>query len=286
MKLLALLSLTFVIVACNSSGTSEGDVSSGNINIHAPYIWGNKSFPKKLLISDAFTMAETDTIKEMSLAWKTAVNNTNFFDHTSDTTPEISHKIKNMDTFLDSTFGIYKSNNWPLTKISGGALAVTQLYGIRQNIGDSNEYVDIRHADIIVNDHYYNFYTNSVKDNRIGYDAGHFDLRTVILHEMGHFLGLGHRPYSDDSIMIESVGENSTNRIPTSLDKQDIADKYGMNLFTKTSGFAAMSIQDDYYKPTSDKNQEVRIVIELRADGECVHKENGVVVKRHSADIK
>lgn len=284
MKLLALLSLTFIVVACNSAGTGEGDVTSGSINIHAPYIWGNKSFPKTLYISDSFTTAEANSIKDMSLAWKAAVNNIQFFDHTSSTTSEISQNIKNMDSYLDSTFGIYKNKNWIKTGIKGSALAVTQLYGIRQNIGDSNEYVDIRHADIIMNYDYYRFYTNTTKDPDA--DAGHYDLRTVVLHEMGHFLGLGHRPYADDSIMIESVSENTTNRAPTSLDKQDIAEKYGMTLMTKISGFAAMNIQDNFYKPTSDKNQEVRIVIELRSDGECVHKENGVVVKRHSSLIK
>lgn len=283
MKLFILLSLTFIVAACNSSGSGDGDVTSGSINANAPYLWYNPSFPKTLLISDAFDTSETTRIKEMGIAWKTAVENKKtFFNHTANSTPEKSLTIANMDDYLDSVFGVYKSTNWSLTGISGAALAVTQIYGIRHNIGDSNEFVDIRHADIIVNYDYYHFYTG---DNRVSGETGYYDLRTVILHEMGHFLGLQHK--TGNTVMVTTVDYNVKNRAPTSIDKYDIADKYGISVSSLTSSSQkAMSTTTQQYKPTSNKAQEVRILIELRADGECVHSENGVVIKRHSADLK
>src|SRR5690606_30345981 len=100
-----------------------------------------------------------------------------------------SNTVSNLDHLLDGTFGIYKTTNWP-TSLPASALAVTQLFGRRYNIGSSSEFVSIEHADVLINFHLYPF---DATNSGFGYD-----LRTVVLHELGHFLGLTHKSTSSD----------------------------------------------------------------------------------------
>jgi hypothetical protein len=41
-----------------------------------------------------------------------------------------------------------------------------------------------------------------------------------------------------------------------------------------------------YQPANSDPGKNVKIVIELKASGECLHKEDGAVVRRHQIKLK
>lgn len=283
MKTIIFLSLIAFLTSCNKASV-EGDVEEGkhaNVHVNGEYVWYSSGFPKTLRISSAFTTDEITRIKEMGAAWSTAVENKKtFFNYGSNVT-EKSNTITSMDNFLDSVFGVYKTSDWSKTGVTSMALAITQIYGLRYNEGEYNEFVDIRHADILVNYDDYDFYTG---DNKTIGEASFFDLRTVVLHELGHFLGLQHR--TGDSVMVASVDESDTNRAPTEIDQEDIAGLYNVTLSTLLAGktTAMMVAPSRTFKP-SGTGKEVRILIELHANGECIHKENGAVVKRHSAKI-
>ena len=245
-------------------------MTSGNINRNAPYIWNNKAFPKALGLSGAWDADERTAITAMGSAWSDAFPGSNvaFFNHSSNVT-EKTQVAFNMDSLLDSEFGIYKTTRWP-ESLPVTALAVTQIYGYRNNIGDSDEFVGIEHADILVNYDRYTFFNDT--------PSARYDLRGVMLHEMGHFLGLQH-VNNPQSIMLPTMAAgDSSRRVPGNYDKAVLADKYVIPGFSANAAIAA----DRQTFNVRTQGEMVKILIELHADGECVHRENGTVVKRHS----
>lgn len=278
MKILLSLTTLFLLASCQPK-TVESDIASGAINAGAPYIWANSSFPRDLQISNSFSNAEVTNIRAMSAAWETAVEGKKDFFTDTNRTPEVSAGGMNLDALGDDGINaVYKIIHWPMD-LSAGALAVTQLFGRRFNIGSSSEYVRIEHGDILINEHIYDFRTD---DSGAG---NTYDLRTVILHEMGHYLGLQHK--YGNTVMVPSVGTTTVNRAPTSIDAVDVASKYSIALSTGSGSQMVMgaNARKTYAPIDGDRGQQVKIMIELMADGECVHKENGAVVRRHSVDI-
>ena len=265
-----LLSLSF-LASCVPTKTVESEVNGGNINVSAPYLWSSLAFPRNLKISDDFSAQEVTNIQAMTAAWETAVEDKkNFFTDTERTT-EVSSPSLNLDSLGDDGVnGVYKITSWPM-ELSAGALAVTQIFGRRYNVGSSSEFVRIEHADILLNENLYDFRTG---DTGV---SGSFDLRTVILHELGHFLGLSHK--YGNTVMVPSIGTSTVGRAPTGVDATDIADKYGITLGSGSSSAMALGPQKNHVP--QDGGEKVKIMIELMADGECVHKENGAVIQRH-----
>ena len=288
--LLALTSLILIAACTPSADVTSGSSTNAKVNAEAPFIWGNKTFPKTLRISSSFTADESATMTEMAEAWKTAVaDQKTFF---SIGAPGNNNYNIN-DT--DGIFGIYKATTWP-SDVSDDALAITQLFGRRYNVGTSDEYVSIVEADILVN---YKpgamSFDFDVLDN--GIDEG-FDLRTIMLHEMGHFLGLQHIPtyydrpdaeshltrdaYKATSVMYPSISSIEEKRIPKTKDINALVNKYNIG-----GGAAAMAIASSSYSPKdNDPGKNIKVVIELRASGECIHKEDGVVLRRHHIKLK
>lgn len=288
-SLLALFTLLFLI-ACTPSPEVTSGSSTGAINEEAPYIWVNKSFPKTIRISSSFDATETTIMTDMGTAWKTAVaDEETFFANGA-----VGNNNYNLNN-TDNIFGIYKATTWP-ADVSDDALAITQLFGRRYNLGEVNEYVGIVEADILVNyQPGINAFDFDVLDN--GIDEG-FDLRTIILHEMGHFLGLQHIPsysnrpdadlgltyanYKLSSVMFPSISSLEEKRIPQTKDINALVNKYNIG-----GGGGAMVASNSAFKPNKDDaGKNVKIIIELRKSGECVHKEDGVVVRRHPASLK
>lgn len=286
MKTLLFLPFLLSITACNPTKT-ESVTSGGVANPNAPHIWANKTFPKTVYLSDDFTADEVTNITSMSTAWSNAISTNatapvTFFNHPNYpaagyTVTNKSNTVTNSDQLRDELFAIYKTTNWP--DDMPNALAVTQLFGTRYNVGKSDEYLSIVHADIMVNYDNHDFRTNDTLINNF------YDLQTVILHEMGHFIGLGHRGYPTpkaSTVMYPSINDEEHKRYPKSIDIVDVADKYNISL---TSANPALATQKKEYK-AKDAGTEVKMLIELYPDGECVHRENGVVIGRHPANVK
>lgn len=86
--------------------------------------------------------------------------------------------------------------------------------------------------------------------------------------------------------MRPSIGENSNNRAPTSLDSAYLSDKYALNLDITLSNKVMAANKPNYSPNQGDAGKLIKIQIELMADGECVHNENGAVTGRHSVKLK
>ena len=292
MKSLVALLTVSLLVGCNPSAeVSEGSSTTTSINQEAPFIWGDKTFPKTVNISSSFSENEVLSMTQMATAWKTSVaNQKTFFEFG----PAGNNNYNISDT--DGVMGIYKATTWP-SDVSDDALAITQLFGRRYNVGTPDEYVSVVEADILVN---YkpgsSAFSFDALDN--GTDEG-FDLRTIVLHEMGHFLGLQHIPtyydrtesesalsreeYKATSVMYPSVSSADEKRIPQTKDINSLVNKYSIGAGAAPAMVAAAS---RYVPKNNDPGKNVKIVIELRKSGECIHKEDGVVNRRHQAKLK
>lgn len=269
MKIALVLTL-LTLVSCKPTKTVDAEATTGNINVSAPYLWASNAFPKDLRISDSFTASEVANIQEMSNAWEISLKNKNFFTNTN-RTPEVSSPTLNLDSLgSDGITGVYKIQNWPKS-LSTGALAVTQIFGRRFNVGGPSEFVRIEHADILINEQLYNFRTDSSS-------VWGYDLRTVILHELGHFLGLGHK--YGNTVMVPSISGDTESHTPTSIDINDMAAKYNIPL-GKAGAAMVAGPQVNYEAPQGHTGEAIKILIEIHTDGECVHRENGVVTSRH-----
>lgn len=271
------LNLTFLLLLFSCLPTKETVTTSASVNKNAPYKWSSITSPKEISIASSFTSSEALNIVEMSDAWKSGLDQQEFFIY-SDRTPEVTNSISSMDSLLDDVMGVYKTTNWPAS-LPGSALAVTQIFGRRYNIGEDSEFVRIEHADILVNYDDHRFDTADSGPN--------YDLRTVILHEMGHFLGLTHKSENSDknaSVMYPSITSDINKRAPKDIDIADIASKYNIDLgpgVTPTARAMVRRSPIDYVADPRDPGEMVKILFELHPDGQCVHKMDGAIYERH-----
>lgn len=272
--------LLFLLLASACVQKSEEKTSTAGSST-APYVWSGNAFPQNLQISADFSNDEVSAITEMSTAWESAIQNKKDFFSIGARTPEISGSVGGLDQLYDGVLGVYKTSQWP-SDVSASALAITQIFGRRHNIGSSSEFINIEHADILVN---YDVHLFDTTDDGAGYD-----LRTVILHEMGHFLGLQHKSTTSSrsqSVMYPSIFSYETKRDPKQVDINDLASKYGISLGSGGAAAAAMASNEaaPQYVPQG-AGEAIKILIELHADGKCVHKIDGVPVEHHHVDIK
>ncbi len=267
----ALIAIIFLLVSC----VPEQKTTSAPINPGSPSRWNVNSFPVKLKLANDFTVFEKDNLTDAGISWSDSISNSlTFFDTTENT--DLSYH-SSLSAYLDNEMGIYKAQVWP-GELPGSALAITQVFGYRKYLGTANEHVEIFHADILLNDVTYNFSAT--------FDPGTYDLQTVIIHELGHFLGLQHEndPFVD-TVMYPSVTKSTIYRSPYSHDSDMIADLYSLGgaaaaLLARDSGHSVLPPQHELPEDVGPI-EPIVIQTELYPDGSCIHFENGHMTYRH-----
>lgn len=263
---------TFLIIlllsACNNSEESKDSGESFRLTTSEkePYLWLNDNFPKSLYISQEFSQTEINAIAAMGEQWKTSMENKKTFFNTS-MMSSLDSEQTNIDNLFDDMLGIYKVYDWP-EDLSPGSLGVTQIFGYRYNIGKPNEFVDIVHADILLNYDNFQFHSD-LNTSKVGYD-----MRTVLIHEMGHFLGLKHIPQEEDrnsSVMYPYLRSSEIKRLPQERDITMLGLKYRIPAGDVTR--EDVMAEDEFEIEEDDPGKEVRIVLELMPDGNCVIRE-------------
>lgn len=260
-RILVTLTSLLVLAACGSPSELQNYSAHNDVTGDStPSKWSESAFPIQLQIAGDFDESEQDAISEMSSQWaSSSKSSTNYFNPIIDQNP--SPNKSNLDAYNDNVMGVYKVTNWD-PELPATALAVTQLFGSHKG-----SKIVIEHADILVN--YENFEFTS--DGGYGYD-----LRTVVLHELGHFLGLYHEfETPDESIMYPSISRFDIRREPMQFDVQNIQNKYNFSYTAANHNNFINSPEE------SSDNYPVVIRLELNARGKCTHRINGKVVHEH-----
>ncbi len=277
-KLLLLLSLLITLTSCNGGGGGEtvslGARAPGSVDNSLPIRWADSALPLNVHISNDFVfdpaheVAGRNLVEQMQKVWDDGVTGKVLFNY-----PIAGIPSKNGDalsTYKDGVLGIYITADW-FANISSSALAITQFYAYKKT-GSSGEYYELSHADIIVNDEDYEFSYDAAVVNK-------YDMPTVILHELGHLLGLNHQSDSSVAAVMQpylSIWES--NRTLFSNDAQRISDNYTDSALSTGGGLLAAAS----YQPSGiPDGEELHGVIELMASGECRHFYNGKLIQSH-----
>ena len=199
----------------------------------------------------------------MMREWNQTISGTTFFEVPS--TIVTNKEFTSLSSYFDGEMGIYYHSTW-FDNVSSSALAITQFFGVRRNADTVNEYIELSHADIIFNFSDFSFSTDPS-------DATSYDYHSVLLHELGHFLGLNHTS-TGPSVMLPFLGISDSNRAPKAADITNITHNYTV---VGASGLVSAAV----IAPSPNEGQTVRGLIELRSNGECIHHLNDEIVHSH-----
>ncbi|MCT4643089.1 MAG: matrixin family metalloprotease [Bacteriovoracaceae bacterium] len=242
------------IALCVSCFPKEEVVPSSTGTNLTKWNMSASNFPIDLYISSDFSAGEVLAIEETTSGWDNEIGGgIQIFDTSGTTAP----KSNNLNSYQDSVLGIYKITSWP-AELPSSALAVTQLFGTRKNIGTSTEYIQITHADILMN------YDDFASDFKTTAGGVGYDVQSVLAHEMGHFLGLYHDTSSRDlSIMYPTISKFEDNRTPKARDVNAFNSLYK----SSSSSIAAATANEGRSIAAASIEEEVVIHFELKADG-------------------
>lgn len=223
-----------------------------------PSKWKSPSvFPLSIKYGNSFSPEEVSALELSATNWSNGTENKiDFFD----LSPSTFNELQSLDLYDDSEFGIYKLSSWP-KDLPATALAVTQIYGNRYNIGSESEFIEIDHADILINFEKFTITT----DQSWGYD-----LQTIVLHEMGHFLGLYHdKTSAEESIMYPTISRYIQGREPKLKDINEILKKYPVSpqVIAQKSNITVFK--------KSNIGMPITLILELYPDGAEIIKIKG-----------
>ncbi len=239
--------------------------------------WSTGALPLEVHISDSYTADEATIIETMGENWEIGSgkegNPLDFFDFSFGGYD--NREYPTLDEFYRESganieLGIYKSSNWNWG-LSSRTLGVTQYIGYWKNVGTSAEHIQITHADIIINDRDFNFTIDMAQDRADHPGTVYFDLASVVLHELGHFIGLDHY-YSSPSVMAPSLSSSTEIRDLYEVDKDQIMNLYGLRALSADSEGHFMAIQAIGIENEHEEGEPVIGIIEMSSNGHCNHK--------------
>lgn len=209
-----MIHLVFFILLLLSSCAKKISESDGLIVDIASLRWHENDFPIPLKISDSFDNQSKSLILDAMNEWDNAAN-INFFAPIQ-TTPNL-----NFTSIIDyydkdkSVQGIYLGTI-KMDEIGFNTLAATQVFYIRNRDNPYHPYNQIIHVDIILNGYYYEF-----SNDRI--DETTYYLMRLVLHELGHVLGIGH---TNVGIMYPYLSTDDKQETLTTSDIELVNSKY------------------------------------------------------------
>jgi len=268
-KLLFLFTFTLLFVGCKSEKTVTQSALGA---VKASCVlgkWNDSRLPLTIKLSPDFSGDITagsmvdglNPLEQMAKAWNSAATPKTLMTVPFGTTA--NNGFSDTASFKDSEIGIYKSPQW-FSNVQSQAIAITQYYGIVTSSEGLGQYIELTHADIIVN--YHDYGSELTMNVNPTFD---YDLPTVILHEMGHLVGLCHEGVQP-SIMDPYY--YNTQRSLKAFDIDSIQDIYIDGAITKSNNTNALSMP---------LGTEVKGTIELHANGKCIHYLNGKKTLEH-----
>lgn len=288
-KLNFILLLLLVLSGCKSEQSGTRSIASAS-EMCGRYRWDESRLPLKLSIdkelNDSFgsSFPTAEGITKSLKSWEDAIQRgsgtifsptINFLDSSPEHN-DIALYRTDKDAGND-VLGIYLSRNW-MSNQSSQALAVT-YYTITVN--NAAGLYSLSSADIIFNFRDHNFVFREDDGDIQDYMPGtpirrQYDFRTVLVHELGHFIGYCHVDEKQYPSVMQPYYDGK-NRSLTSYDKS-----YIKNLYSSS----ALSVKAKEKTPVDPKDtEEIHFVVELLADGECNHYQEGKKFYSHKVDL-
>ena len=206
---------------------------------------------------------------EMMEEWNNVIGGLTFFTTPSATITGNREYPSHENYLSDGEFGIYWHSTW-FNNISESVLAITTFRGVRRQSGTANEWVELLHADIVVNGRH-SFSTDSLENT--------YHLPSVLLHELGHFIGLVHQFDGRPAVMAPSLSRLDSYDTPFVADDEALQNIYSSSVSGLESAKGVLP------KRPKKEGQIVEGWIELHTDGECRHYQNGRLVGKHSIGL-
>ncbi len=209
---------------------------------------------------------------QMMKRWNAVIGGLQFFAIPS---PDIANREYPLhENYLaDGEFGIYLHNTW-FNSIPRSVLAITTYSGYQRQVGTFDEWVEIIHADIVANG-LHSFSSDAT-------DGTTYHLPSVLLHELGHLIGLVHQLDGRPAVMAPSLSATESYSTPYFADNQALQSIY--------SSIAALFAPDSKgaraFPPVRPKpGIPVRGWIELHSDGTCRHYRGQYLIEEHSVPL-
>ncbi len=254
-------------------------ISDSHISAPTSYLW-KANFPQVMYLADGYddpvcgtTRYHYDFCEEadpqslvtstMASKWNEVFPQTSFLAIRDTSLPSgfkrTYSSIKEINN--DGYNGLYTldQDQWKKSNLGDSILGAAILLGRTNEFG---QYI-IHEGDILINDA----------------QAIRFNLGTILLHELGHFIGLQHMVTDDklDTVMYPSIGTLDIKQKPTDIDKRTLAKLYQLSGSTS---------QNSRRREVADgRGSEIRIIFELGADKTCRHLIDGELVHSHTIDL-
>lgn len=266
------------LLACKPKVTSVREPSSLGGSGSAPRYWRSSNLPLTINVADDFFADDFQALADGELnpfelgmkSWddQVSVQLFSISDHRT-----VNYISSNLDDYDDSELGIYRLNTW-FPNVTSDALAIAQYFFLRRNVGRSNEYNEIIHADIMVNTDDHIFYLDP---SARGFNR--YDLQTVVLHELGHFIGIDH--LSGSAVMNAFLSPGEEKRTLLLNDTNAVKQLYQPSVPALI--LSGLSAGGDDQEAHPDEGIKGRGIIELLQNGDCRHYEDGELVHTHKA---
>jgi len=280
--LISVFSICFLLsVSCKketTTTTTSVETAGGSASSASTIRWSTQldTGAMPIEIGSTFSNDEKQAIEDMADSWD-AQSTIPFFRY-----EDVSNlDYPSLETYEDNRFGVYLSSGWFPNEVSSSALAITQ-YFVRQTTGfDSQSFYELLEADIIVNGSDHQFTTDASDTS-----ASTYDFHSVIIHEFGHFLGIGHSPTGTNSVMKSTLNSIEVRRTLQAYDISTFTDRYEV----ETQRMNALEIEEriqnlealgayqgvgstgrSVHNRPKVQGPKLRGRIELRTNGDCHH---------------
>lgn len=279
-KKIFVTSLILLGISCQKQEEIESLLPTGRLpsrlfdpNDSTPLSWNPialQSTPLDVKISEDYD-DEIENNIHPALAMMTTWNNTINFNFFNVSGSFVANKdLDSLASYQDGELGIYKSYKW-FDDVTSDAIAVTQYFAYRRDSPFGGSYYEIVHADIILNYSDFSFSKTTPAHPLM------YDINTVLLHELGHLLGLSHSS-SLSSVMFPSLSEGEMKRTPSNQEKSKLSLLYKGQVSALTKG----TMPSSGAMGTEENPILYRGIIELSPDHKCRHYFNNKLEQEHN----